>query len=241
MMVAALPAAAGGVVSISGDAIIFDAGSGDVNTIVVNGNGAAFDQSTGQFVTGITISDTTSLLSANGPCFVVTGTAICQVSTVSRAIIRTGNRDDVVSLTFNGDGPLLQMIVDGGLGDDTITGGPAADTLDGGAGNDRIDGGDGDDVINGGAGNDTINGGRNDDHLFGNAGTDIINGNGEADEIDGGIGDDIIDGGQGADVIRGDLGADRISGRDGFVDNINCGVGRDETNVDANDIVKRCE
>lgn len=238
-MLAAMPAA-GGTVSVNGDAIVFDAGSDEVNTIVVNGNGAAFDGTNG-FVTGVTIDDTTTNLTAVAPCRVLTGTAICEVQGIARAIIRTGNRNDTVRLSFGGEGPLLRMIVDGGLGDDTITGGPAGDTLDGGAGNDRIDGGEGDDVINGGLGDDTINGGRNDDRLFGNAGKDVINGDIGADEIDGGIGDDTIDGGQGADVIRGDLGGDRIASRDGFIDNINCGVGRDTATTDGNDVLKRCE
>lgn len=239
-MVVAMPVI-GGVVSVSGDAIVFEAGSGEVNTLVVNGRGSAFDPSTGQFITGVTIVDSTTPPAVLAPCRVLTGTAICEVTVISRAVIHLGNRNDSVRLDFNGDGPLLRMNVEGGLDDDTIIGGPAADTLDGGAGTDTIDGGEGDDLITGGLGDDTINGGRGKDHLFGNAGKDVVNGDGENDEIDGGIGDDTINGGQGSDVIRGDAGADRIASQDGFVDNVNCGLGIDSLTRDGNDTVKRCE
>jgi Ca2+-binding RTX toxin-like protein len=240
-VVAAIPAF-GGVVSVSGDAVVFDAGIGEENKVVVNGLGAAFDQSTGGFVTGVSISDLNQTPTALAPCRVVAGTAICPRSGIGRAVIRLGNRNDSASLDFVGAGPLLSMNVDGGLDDDTINGGPAADTLDGGAGTDIINGGGGDDQITGGLGDDTIDGGNGKDHLFGNAGKDVINGDSGDDEIDGGIGDDTIDGGDGVDVIRGDAGGDRITGQDGFADNINCGIGIDKLLTrDGNDTVKRCE
>jgi S-layer protein len=47
------------------------------------------------------------------------------------------------------------VTVDGGAGDDTITGGINADTLSGGDGNDTIRGGKGADILNGNAGSDT--------------------------------------------------------------------------------------
>jgi Ca2+-binding RTX toxin-like protein len=239
-MVAAIPAF-GGVVSKSGDAIVFEAGIGEVNTVIVNGLGAAFDQSTGQFVTGVSITDNTTVPTALAPCRVILATAVCDRTGISRAVIHLGNKNDSVDLDFAGSGPLLSMNVDGGLDDDTINGGPAADTLDGGAGTDTINGGGGDDQITGGLGIDTINGGPGKDHLFGNAGGDFINGDGDNDEIDGGVGDDTINGGQGADVIRGDSGADTIASQDGFVDNINCGIGKDKLTRDSNDTIKRCE
>ena len=239
-MVAAVPAF-GGVVSVSGDAIVFEAGSGEENALVVTGRGAAFDQSISQFVTGVTIVDINQIPTAIAPCRVLTGTAICEVTGISRAVIRLGNRNDSVRLDIVGEETPLRMNVDGGLDDDTINGGPAADTLDGGAGTDTINGGDGDDQITGGLGVDTINGGRGRDHIFGNAGGDVINGDGDNDEIDGGVGDDTIDGGQGADVIRGDSGVDTIASKDGFVDNVNCGLGKDKLTRDGNDAVKRCE
>jgi Ca2+-binding RTX toxin-like protein len=242
LLIAAVPVF-GGVVSINGDSIVFDAGSGEVNTLILNPRGSAFDQNSGQFVTGVTIKDNgTSLPTAVAPCRVLAGTAICEGTGIFRAVIRLGNQNDSLRYEFASfEDPVVTMNVDGGLGDDTITGGPGADTLDGGAGTDTINGEDGNDRITGGVGNDTINGGRGTDHLFGNLGGDVINGDADNDEIDGGVGDDTIDGGQGADVIRGDSGVDRIASKDGFVDNINCGLGKDVLTRDGNDTVKRCE
>ena len=237
-MVAAVPAF-GGVVSISGNAIVFEAGSDEVNTLVVNGLGGVFDPSGGPTITGVTISDSTTNIIVRSPCRVVLGTAVCEVDGIFRAVIHLGNRNDRVSQFESNN--VLDMDVDGGLGDDTIIGGSRADKLDGGAGTDTIDGGDGDDLLTGGLGDDTLNGGRGKDRLFGNAGKDVINGDGDNDEIDGGIGDDNINGGQGSDVIRGDTGEDRIASLDGFVDNVNCGLGKDSLTRDNNDTVKRCE
>lgn len=237
-LAAAMPAA-GGLVSISGNAIVFEAGPDQVNTLLINPNGGGLDQSTGQFVTGISINDSTSSIVVQAPCRVLVGAAVCPKTGIDTAVIHLGNLNDRVSQQAGGD--VLRMIVEGGFGDDTITGGAGADSLDGGAGNDRIDGGAGDDRIEGGLGDDTINGGQNKDHLFGGTGKDVINGDSGDDEIDGGIGDDVIDGGQGADVIRGDAGGDRVASRDGFIDNINCGLGQDTLNGDANDVVKRCD
>ena len=237
-MVAAMPAI-GGVVSVSGDAIVFQAGSDEVNTLLVNGRGGAFDPNGGTTINGVTIIDSTASMLAVAPCRVLLGIAVCEVSGISRAVIHLGNKNDRVSQVAVGND--LRMNVDGGLGDDTIIGGSLSDTLDGGAGTDTINGGDGDDLITGGLGDDTINGEQGSDRLFGNAGKDVITGDVGNDEIDGGLGDDTIDGGQGADVIRGDVGADHIDSKDGFVDNVNCGLGQDSLTRDGNDTVKRCE
>jgi Ca2+-binding RTX toxin-like protein len=239
LCVAAAMPAAGGVVSISGNAIVFEAGSDQVNTLLINRNGGGVDLNTGQFVNGISINDSTSSLLVQAPCRVLVGTAVCPPTGIDTAVIHLGNLNDRVSQQAGGSE--LRMIVEGGFGDDTITGGSAADSLDGGAGNDRIDGGAGDDRITGGLGDDIINGGQDNDHLFGGVGKDVINGDSGDDEIDGGLGDDTIDGGQGKDVIRGDAGGDRVASRDGFIDNVNCGLGKDTLNGDANDIVKRCD
>ena len=66
--------------------------------------------------------------------------------------------------------------VNGGRGNDIITGNNAANTLNGGLGNDRLVGGNGIDRLTGGVGNDT---------LVGGAGNDIF-------QITSGIGRDII-------------------------------------------------
>jgi len=235
--------AVAGEVRVVGDTIIFDAAIGEVNTVTINPKGSVFDQSTGQFISGFTISDSTSRMVVRPPCRAFAGTALCQDVALARAVIKLGNKNDSVKedFAFDQGGIPIPMTVEGGPGDDKITGGPVADILDGGDGNDTIDGGDGDDVITGGFGDDQITGGNGNDKIRGNAGNDVIAGDQGADDIDGGIGDDRIAGGKGADILKGDAGADTIDARDGEVDTINCGLGRDTLLRDSNDSFSRCE
>jgi Ca2+-binding RTX toxin-like protein len=231
-----------GEVRVEGSTIIFDAGIGEVNTVTINPRGSVFDPSTGQLLTGLTITDSTTAMSVQLPCRKVGGTALCQDSSaILRAVIKLGNKNDSVKQDISSGGTPLPMTVEGGLGDDTITGSPVADILDGGDGNDTIDGGDGDDVIRGGFGDDRIMGGRGNDTIRGNAGKDQIDGGDGADDIDGGIGEDHIIGGKGKDILKGDAGDDTIDARDNEVDTINCGLGRDTLLRDSNDSFTRCE
>jgi trimeric autotransporter adhesin len=88
--------------------------------------------------------------------------------------------------TINASGITLSdaaLILDGGDGNDTITGTAGADIIDGGAG---------DDVINGGAGNDDITGGAGADSIQGGAGNDTIRGFVGADTVDGGANTDTL-------------------------------------------------
>ena len=64
--------------------------------------------------------------------------------------------------------------LDGGDGDDMLTGAAGADTLTGGAGNDTLMGMGGADELMGGAGNDTLDGGADADMLTGGAGNDTF-------------------------------------------------------------------
>ncbi|MFO0867489.1 MAG: hypothetical protein U0935_00955 [Pirellulales bacterium] len=64
--------------------------------------------------------------------------------------------------------------VDGGAGNDTITGTMGADELRGGSGNDTLLGLGGVDTLRGGADGDSLNGGDGVDYLYGDGGLDII-------------------------------------------------------------------
>lgn len=93
------------------------------------------------------------------------------------------------------------------------------------------------------------------DRWVGTAGNDTAKGLGGADRISGGSGDDLIDGGYGDDVLSGGPGHDRLIGgpgtdsfsggdgndvihaRDGKVERVVCGAGRDVAEVDWLDIV----
>jgi Ca2+-binding RTX toxin-like protein len=112
--------------------------------------------------------------------------------------------------------PPYSVQINGGSGDDTITGSGLGNKIDGGAGNDTINGGGWPDNIKGGDGDDQIDGGFGDDFIYGGVGNDIIDGGGNDDLIDGGAGDDRLNGGDGCDIIEGGAGADNIHGGDDF-------------------------
>lgn len=94
-------------------------------------------------------------------------------------IVNLGEGFDIFDGT-NGDG----STVDGGPGDDELTGTP---------GEDELDGGDGDDSLVGGLSNDTLNGGLGADQLTGSAGDDILAGGDGLDALSGGAGLNMCD------------------------------------------------
>jgi len=123
--------------------------------------------------------------------------------------IRAGAGNDTIEVAPN---VRVNIVVDGGAGNDAITTG---------AGDDRIDGGTGDDVINGGEG-------RND--VFGNSGNDTIGGGSGVNVVYGGDGDDVIRAGTGTNYLEGGAGADTIHGG-GASDIITAGAGNDRVIV----------
>ena len=88
--------------------------------------------------------------------------------------------------------PLLLV---GGDGDDTLTGGNFSDELQGGKGNDVLEGKLENDELWGGKGNDTLSGDNGDDELQGGKGNDVLNGGFGDDTFIGGAGNDTLDGG----------------------------------------------
>lgn len=134
------------------------------------------------------------------------------------------------------------MVINGGLGRDTLTGGIGADTLDGGDGSDWLDGGDGDDDIDGGlTGDDTvsfasvssgvnaeIDEGAGDassaddddtlssiDNMTGSPFADRLLGDETTNTLRGGKGRDNVKGAGGADTVKGGRAADTLRGGDG--------------------------
>lgn len=100
--------------------------------------------------------------------------------------------------------------IDGGAGNDSLTGTAGddvlrglsgADTLTGSAGNDILYGysGPGGESPAGADGADELHGGTGSDLLFGNAGSDRLFGEANEDELQGDAGDDTLDGGEGVD------------------------------------------
>jgi hypothetical protein len=101
---------------------------------------------------------------------------------------------------------------DGGLGDDWLDGAQGHDTLSGGDGDDTLEGGVGHDKLSGGEGDDTLNGGVGNDELSGDAGVDNLDGGKGHDTLKGGDGDDSLLGSGGHDELFGDAGNDWLDG-----------------------------
>jgi Ca2+-binding RTX toxin-like protein len=140
----------------------------------------------------------------------------------------------------------------GGLGNDTLTGDARANVIDGWSGNDSILGLNGNDSLLGGAGSDTLNGGNGNDCLIGGSGPDLLiggkgidtadysdrtedlklsldnlandGGRGEGDNIHSDI--EILFGGSGNDLIIGNSAANTIIGGPGN-DTLYGGAGND--------------
>ncbi len=107
--------------------------------------------------------------------------------------------------------------VDAGAGNDTIIAAPIAATAQdcsggcfGGVGSQTIEGGPGNDLIFGERGNDTLRGGPGNDRLYGGIGDDRLEGGPGNDLLAGGFGADSIDGQEGDDYVRGDGTIDHI-------------------------------
>jgi Ca2+-binding RTX toxin-like protein len=102
-------------------------------------------------------------------------------------IIDGGDGNDVITAVGLAAGAVL-LTIDGGAGNDTITGSAGADVLIGGDGNDIVTGGHGNDVAFLGNGNDTFiwNPGDGSDVVEGEAGTDtlVFNGASANEKID---------------------------------------------------------
>ncbi|HEX3318578.1 MAG TPA: calcium-binding protein [Solirubrobacteraceae bacterium] len=93
--------------------------------------------------------------------------------------------NDSVSAS-DGVGALTLLSVDGGAGDDVLSGSDGPDLLQGGEGNDVLSGGGGDDRIVGDRGSDTMNGGPGDDTLVWNNGdgSDVVNDDDGSDDVE---------------------------------------------------------
>ena len=180
----------------------------------------------------------------------LTGIETITAGSLTNVYIRgSGNAD---TLDFSAVTLTAIVRIEGGGGNDFLTGNSVANTIWGGLGNDTVSGGggndsllgdDGDDTLIGGAGNDTLNGGNNTDTVdysyataawtinLGAASAQGVSGT-ETDTISnvenviGGSAADTITGTTGANTLNGGGGNDRIRGNAGN-DLIQGGLGTD--------------
>lgn len=226
--------------------LVYRAAPGEANDVTITTNGAY------AFV-GWLVSDTGAPLTAGARCTALDAhTASCPFteSEINIAVdVDLGDLNDYASVAGacgaeenEEDFPCAGVTVNGGSGLDIVFGSDAApSTLYGGEGDDHLlagergavlDGGPGDDWLIGAAGRDRLLGRAGDDRLDGHAGNDVARGGDDADRISGGWGHDIISGGPGRDDLRGGPRDDTIYARDGYRDDVNGGMGRDQAGID---------
>lgn len=197
-------AASAGVASVSGlTKVVYKAGSGRVNKVVVTRSGRV-----------IIIDDRVAIKAGKG-CKRIAGDKTkvrCTTSkTPTRVLVYLHDRDDSVVNKSS-----LGLTADGGSGNDRLTGGSLGDSLRGGSGNDRLWGGDGKDLLAGGDGSDQLDAGAGADTLDGGAGNDHLDGAAGPDRLQGGAGNDDMIGDDdpaktSADVIYGGPGTDWVT------------------------------
>ncbi|BCJ43339.1 hypothetical protein GCM10010168_43520 [Actinoplanes ianthinogenes] len=207
-------AASTGVASVSGAKVLFKAGSGQANKLVITRSGRT-----------VTIDDVVAVKPGKG-CKKVDKTKVrCTLAhNPTRVSVSLGSRND--SVVNKSD---LAITAYGGSGNDRLTGGPRNDLLDGGAGadklwglggNDKLRGNLDKDALSGAAGNDILDGGLGNDREYGGAGddefaqpVDLSSGWSDADLLSGGAGKDLVDYSGRRKAITAD--SDGVKGDDG--------------------------
>jgi Ca2+-binding RTX toxin-like protein len=117
-------------------------------------------------------------------------------------VVRTGGGADSVTINDLSGTDVQLVVADVGADDDTVDGGGSDPLATRNAGVALVLlGGAGDDSLTGGAGADVLDGGAGDDMLFGYGGADALSGGLGADELTGHGGADFLDGGDGADRL----------------------------------------
>jgi len=211
------------------------------DTIIWNGDGDGDDrieESPGAqnvIVMGDSTVDTFVIDSNGGLLRVTEGLASITASNSTTSVnVLGGNGNDMITLNSIADVRALILVIDGQVGDDTISAmnalfGNSLVSLNGGAGNDTITGGGDSDIINGGDGEDLLSGNADGDLIDGGDGNDVINGDDGSDTLLGNIGNDTVNGGDGNDSLTGSFGNDVLMGNAGN-DTVRGGFGNDNIN-----------
>jgi Ca2+-binding RTX toxin-like protein len=160
--------------------------------VVADGTGFDFTRDLGSIVMDAETIETLTLnaLGGNDSATVGNLTGVADLTTIG---LLMGDGDDTVDATAQANAAIA-LTIDGGAGNDNLTGSAVADTINGGAGNDSIIGLAGVDVIDGGDGDDAILGGPGNETQLGGAGNDVFTWNP-------GDGSDTLLGGAGTDTM----------------------------------------
>jgi Ca2+-binding RTX toxin-like protein len=160
------PAAVAGTLSKVGTTYVYAAPGAEVNDLSVVDTGAnlSFDEALAGVP--VTLAPSASGCSGGG-----TAAAVCPDAGITAVVVDLTGGDD----TLTPDSSVtIPVQADGGLGDDTLRGGGAADELDGGAGRDLLAGGNGADQLLGAADNDAFGVEDGGDVVSGGTGWDTL-------------------------------------------------------------------
>jgi Ca2+-binding RTX toxin-like protein len=156
------------------DLMFFNGAAGnEVFTTTAQGAGFRFTRDLGSIVMDATGVEEIRLNALGGNDSATVGdlTGVADLNTITLFL---GDGDDTATASAQAN-PAISFLVNGGTGNDTLTGSPNADVIAGGEGNDTIIGLAGVDLVNGGGGDDTITGGPgNEQNQLGGDGNDTF-------------------------------------------------------------------
>jgi hypothetical protein len=224
VLLAAAPAAAGGLVELDGPVLRYSGDDIEPSNVTID------------HVDGVLrLDENASRMTAGAGCTAdATGYRVeCPDAGVERIEVRLGLLGSDVRIRAD-----LPSKIDGGPGDDLIVGGPSEDAIDGGLGQDILAGGPGADVLHGGDGEDLASYADRigfDGTLLprrGGVRAEIgrLDWSGSFDERDT-IADDV-------EQLQGGGGGDRLTLRDGRATAVACGAGRDSVVADPRDVLE---
>lgn len=187
--------------TVARERTLADAGGGQ--TYVSSDQLVFSTRGTGNDTVGVTQrSDGTVVVNVNGEEYDVS------LAQRQELTLRVGAGDDVIEVAPN---VRVNIVVEGGDGNDRITTGAGDDRIDGGAGDDTVVSGDGRDDVFGNTGADTVDAGAGDDVVYGGDGNDILAAGAGTNFIEAGAGDDRIDGRTGTNMISAGRGDDAVT------------------------------
>jgi Ca2+-binding RTX toxin-like protein len=181
--------------------VLFAASSAPASTVTVTGSNTVRVAETGNEANQIRVSydagtdvylvaDAASMLTPSGTCVMVDEhSATCPGAGIKTISVQTGDRDDTIALDAATIPGTITENLDGGSGNDTVTGADTPGTLSGGSGDDSVSGRG---TLNAGSGNDVLTGSPLADNLRGSSGRDTLDGGFGADDISGGGNTDTL-------------------------------------------------
>src|SRR5262245_8536900 len=208
------PAALASTATINnGNTLRVTANGGESNTITVSYNPASDTY---------TVIDSSSNLGKSGNQCTQgdSRTVNCPGAGIRTISVDTEGGSDLIILDRQTIPPSIEGNLDGGAGNDVVSGGRGKDDAKGGTGDDLIDANEGADDINGGNGTDTVSYGTRTTPLFvtvgstnGNDGNEVDQSGLVRDTVHGDI--EGVVGGTAGDTIIGDNSAEILNGGDG--------------------------